>query len=93
MELPGAGYFYTLATLGITFAGFAALLIVVRQTLGTGLSKFHLWVAQFYVKAGLVTCANSMIPPLLFGIGVPEQMTWRAASRWPRAGSPVHTVA
>jgi hypothetical protein len=42
MDLPGAGYFYTLAQVGITFAGFAAILMTLRQMRGASLSKFHL---------------------------------------------------
>src|SRR5438309_6402821 len=80
MELAGAGYSCTLATLGITFAGFAALLVILRQSLGAPLSKFHLWVSQSYVKAGLVTSANAMLPPLLFGMGVSEEFIWRGVS-------------
>jgi len=54
MDLPGAGYFYTLAQVGITFAGFAAILMTLRQMRGASLSKFHLWVAQSYVTSGMV---------------------------------------
>ena len=34
MELPGSAYLYTLATLSMTFAGFSAIAIVLRQTIG-----------------------------------------------------------
>jgi hypothetical protein len=34
MELPGSAYLYTLATLAMTFAGFCAIVIVLRQTTG-----------------------------------------------------------
>ncbi len=80
MEISGAGVFYTLAEIGITFSGFAALLIVLRQARGSGLGKFHLWVAQSYVKSGLITSVNAMLCPLLFGLGLSETMTWQAAS-------------
>jgi hypothetical protein len=80
MDLPGAGYFYTLAQVGITFAGFAAILMTVRQMQGVSLSKFHLWVARSYVQSGMVTAMNAMLSPLLFGLGLSERMTWQAAS-------------
>jgi hypothetical protein len=80
MEIPGAGYFYALAQLGITFSGFAALLIVLRQARGSGLSQFHLWVAQSYVKSGLVTSVNAMLAPLIFGLGIPLAITWQVVS-------------
>ena len=80
MEIPGAGYFYALAQVGITFSGFAALLIVLRQARGSGLSRFHLWVAQSYVKSGLITSVNAMLAPLLFGLGISLAITWRVVS-------------
>jgi hypothetical protein len=80
MDLPGAGYFYTLAQVGITFAGFAAILMTLREMRGTGLSKFHLWVARSYVQSGMVTAMNALLSPLLFGLGLSEQMTWQVAS-------------
>src|SRR6266550_1494721 len=80
MDLPGASYFYTLAQVGITFAGFAAILMTLRQMRGASLSKFHLWVAQSYVTSGMVTAMNALLSPLLFGLGLSERMTWQVAS-------------
>ena len=34
MELQGATYLFTLAALSVTFVGFSALVIIIRQTLG-----------------------------------------------------------
>src|SRR6266700_6393923 len=80
MDLPGAGYFYTLAQVGITFAGFAAILMTLRQMRVASLSKFHLWVAQSYVTSGMVTAMNALLSPMLFGMGFSERMTWQIAS-------------
>jgi hypothetical protein len=80
MDLPGAAYFYTLAQVGITFAGFAAILMTVRQMRGVSMSKFHLWVARSYVQSGMVTAMNALLSPLLFGLGLSERMTWQVAS-------------
>jgi hypothetical protein len=68
MDITGSDYFYTLAQVGITFSGFSALLIAVRQMRGAGLSDFHNWVSRIYVQSGMVTTTNAMLPPLLFGI-------------------------
>ena len=38
MELKGANFLYTLATLTVTFAGFSALLLIIRQGAGARLS-------------------------------------------------------
>jgi hypothetical protein len=34
MELPGTSYLYTMAMLGMTFIGFSAIVMQLRQTLG-----------------------------------------------------------
>jgi hypothetical protein len=80
MDLPDAAYFYTLAQVGITFAGFAAILMTVRQMRGVSMSKFHLWVARSYVQSGMVTAMNALLSPLLFGLGLSERLTWQVAS-------------
>jgi len=80
MDLPGASYFYTLAQIGITFSGFAALLMALRQMRGSEMSKFQLWVTRAYVQSGLVTAINAMLSPLLFGLGMTLDQTWQAAS-------------
>lgn len=80
MDLPGASYFYTLAQIGITFSGFAALLMGLRQMRGAAMSKFQLWVTRAYVQSGLVTAMNAMLSPLLYGLGLTLDMTWQVAS-------------
>ena len=80
MELPQAFYFYALAQVGITFAGFATILMALRQMRGSVMSKFHLWVAKSYIQSGLVTAVSALLPPLLFGLGLSETRTWQVAS-------------
>jgi hypothetical protein len=41
MEGAGANYLFALATLAMTLAGFCAIVIVLRQSIGQGLSGFH----------------------------------------------------
>jgi hypothetical protein len=80
MDLPNAAYFYTLAQIGIAFAGFATILMALRETRGRPMSKFDLWVAKSYIQSGLVTAMCAMLPPLLFSFGLGERTTWQAAS-------------
>ena len=61
-------------------AGFAAILMSLRDMRGSGMSRFHLWVARSYVQSGLVTAMNALLSPLLFGLGLSERMTWQVAS-------------
>ena len=80
MELPHAAYFYTLAQIGLAFAGFAAILMALRESRGHPMSKFDLWVAQSYIQSGLVTAMSAMLSPLLFAFGLSESITWQLAS-------------
>ena len=49
MELKSASLLYTLATVMITFAGFSALLLTVRQAAGATLSKLDRFLARTVV--------------------------------------------
>jgi len=80
MELPGSAYLYALATLAMTFAGFCAIVIGLRQTIGKGISGFHIVLTRLYLESGLLAAAFAMLPPLLAVCGLDETMTWRAAS-------------
>jgi hypothetical protein len=80
MELPGSTYLYTLATLAMTFAGFCAIVIVLRQTTGKDVSGFHVVLTRLYLESGLFSAAFCMVPPLLALCGLTETMVWRVSS-------------
>lgn len=80
MEAPGTTYLYTLATLAMTFAGFCAIVIVLRQAIGEKLSGFHVVLTKLYLEAGLGAAAFCMLPPLLASCGLPSAVVWRASS-------------
>ena len=80
MELPGSAYLYTLATLAMTFAGFCAIVIVLRQTAGKDISGFHLVLTRLYLESGLFSAAFCMLPPLLALCGLAETTVWRVSS-------------
>jgi hypothetical protein len=80
MELPGSAYLYTLAALSMTFAGFCAVVIVIRQTMGRELSGFHVVLMRLYIESGLAAAAFCMLPGLLAVCGFSPATTWRAAS-------------
>ena len=46
MEFKGASYLYTLASLMVTFAGFSALLLAIRQSAGARLSSLDRFLAE-----------------------------------------------
>ena len=80
MDLAGSGYLYALATLSMTFAGFSAIVIVLRQTIGRRLSPFHLLVTRLYIESGFWAAAFGMLPPLLALCDVPADAVWRISS-------------
>ena len=80
MELPGSTYLFTLATLSTTFAGFGAIVIVLRQTAGKELSGWHVVLTRLYIEAGFWAAAFCMMPPLLALCGLSPPTVWRASS-------------
>jgi hypothetical protein len=77
MELPGSAYLYTLA---MTFAGFCAIVIVLRQTTGKPISGFHIVLTRLYFESGLFSAAFCMLPPLLVVCGQSATAAWRISS-------------
>jgi len=79
MELPGSAYLYTLATLAITYGGFAALFMLFRHDLDGRLAHYDAFVVRGVVQKGFVVAASAMLPPLLFYCGLPQPLAWRIA--------------
>jgi hypothetical protein len=80
MELSGSGYLYTLATLAMTFAGFCAIVIVLRQSIGKEIAGFHVVLTRLYLEAGLWAAAFAMLPALLAICGLPHETACQASS-------------
>jgi hypothetical protein len=80
MELHGSAYLYTLATLAMTFAGFCAIVIVLRQTTGKHISGFHIILTRLYLESGLFSAAFCMLPLLLAVCGLSATAVWRVSS-------------
>src|SRR5215813_6358890 len=80
MDLPGATYLYTLAALSVTFVGFSALVIILRQTFGGELSKLDILITRLFIQLGFMVAASAMLPPLLALFQVPQSLIWRICS-------------
>ena len=61
-----SAYLYTLASLAMTFAGFRAMVIVLRQA-GKDISDFHIVLTRIYLESGLFSAAFCMLPPFVQG--------------------------
>ena len=77
MELKGATLLYTLATVMITFAGFSALLYVVRQAAGAKLSLLDRYIAKNVLSYTFVLTAAALLPALLALFNMEETSIWR----------------
>jgi hypothetical protein len=54
MELPFAAYLYTLALIAIAYVGFTAIVLILRQSLGSALSPLDTLVARLFMVRGFV---------------------------------------
>jgi hypothetical protein len=77
MEVKGAALLYTLAGLMITFAGFSALLFVVRQASGARLSLLDTYLAKTVMTYIFVLTAAALLPALFALYGIQEKWIWR----------------
>jgi hypothetical protein len=80
MEVKGATFLYTLAGLMITFAGFSALLLGLRQAAGARLSLLDRYLAKTVMTYIFVLTAAALLPALLALYDVPEKLIWRVSA-------------
>jgi hypothetical protein len=77
MEVEGASYLQTLASVMITFAGFSALLLTVRQAAGARLSILDRYLARTVMTYIFILTAAALLPLLLALYAVPEKWIWQ----------------
>jgi hypothetical protein len=80
MEVKGATFLYTLAGLMITFAGFSALLLSVRQAAGAKLSQLDQYLAKTVMTHIFVLTGAALLPALFALYDIPENWIWRISS-------------
>jgi len=80
MESPGASYLYTLAILGISFMGFAAIVMLLRETLGGQVRAFDVLFARVYMEFAVIVVMGAMLPPLLMLWELPTGAVWYLSS-------------
>jgi hypothetical protein len=78
--VDAAGYLYTIATVGMTFAGLSVLTMILRQMLGGQMTRWDSFVARTWVELGFMTTFGSILPPLLIVFGAPAPIGWRIPS-------------
>jgi len=80
MDIPGSAYLYTVAVLGMTFIGFSAIVMMLRQTLGLTLRPFDILIAHIYMEFGLIISVGALLPPLFAAWGLPAPRVWQLSS-------------
>jgi hypothetical protein len=79
MEFKGATFLYTLAGLMITFAGFSALLLILRQAAGARVSRLDRYLARTVMTYIFVLTAGALLPALFALYDIQERWIWRAS--------------
>ncbi len=80
MEVKGAALLYTVATLAITFAGFAALLLIVRQLAGGSLTALDRFLARTVVGHCVWFAAGALMPSTLALFDLSESLVWKLSA-------------
>ena len=80
MEIEGATFLFTLAALMITFGGFSALLLGIRQAAGRRSSPIDRYLVKTLLTQIFVLTAGSLLPPLLALYGISETWVWRGSA-------------
>lgn len=79
MDVKGVTLLYTLASMMITFAGFSALLLSVRQAAGARLSLLDRYLAKTVMTYIFVLAAAALLPPLFALYDIQEKWIWQAS--------------
>lgn len=79
MEVKGAALLYTLSGLMITFAGFSALLLFLRQAAGARVSLLDRYLAKTVMTYVFVLTAGALLPALFALYDVQENWIWRGS--------------
>jgi hypothetical protein len=80
VEVKGAALLYTLAGLSVTFAGFSALLLAIRQTAGARLSLLDRSIARTVLIHLFMLTGGAVLPPVLALYGLSESLIWRISA-------------
>ena len=80
MELPNSGYLFTLATLAITFVGFTAIVVILRQSVGSSFLPIDAVVARLFMVWGFAVTYGSLVPVALAAFELKAATIWRVSS-------------
>jgi hypothetical protein len=79
-EIQGSGYLYTLAVLAITFVGFTAIVVILRQSAGGKFLPIDAVVARLFMVWGFTVTYAAMLPILLAAFDLGPELVWKISS-------------
>jgi hypothetical protein len=65
MELHGTAYLYALSAVAVAFLGFTAIVVIIRQSLGDGLSSMQVLLVHTLIEHGFAVVGFALLPPLV----------------------------
>lgn len=80
IELPNSSYLYALATISITYSGFAALAVIFRQTIGGVPSDLDTFFVRNVLIRSFMIAAFCLLPSLLAMFPLSHVAIWRISS-------------
>jgi len=80
MELPGQAYLFNLSLIAITFAAVSALVMLIRQSMGGGLTKYDIHLIASYISYGFVLSLIALLPPLISLFQLSPHTLWTVSS-------------
>ena len=80
MELAGAGYLFNLSIIAVTFVGFSAIVVILRQSLGNPFQPLDSLASRLFMTWGFVVAFSALLPVVLKQFDLAERSVWAAAS-------------
>jgi hypothetical protein len=80
MQSKAAEFLVAIAGLMITFSGFTALLLIIRQTSGNRLSSIDRFLTRSVLNIVLILTGGALLPALLEFSEIPELWVWRMSA-------------
>lgn len=78
--MEGSDYLQTCAEVAVALAGFAALVVAIRQRGADGIPPLVRRLVLSLIERSLVATLLALLPELLWGLGLPPRAVWAIAS-------------
>jgi hypothetical protein len=80
MDLPDPGYLFNLSIIAVTFVGFSAIVVILRQSLGNPFQPLDSIASRLFMIWGFSIAFAAMLPVLLSQFKMPAEAIWSISS-------------